>query len=846
MAITIRRTPADQVAPVGAAAGLHGAHAAAMRLDITPVLGLGLSGHGPDTDRAHGAVGRLWVNLLVLDDGGDERVALIAADLMSGSRYLTEKIAALCDRVTGLTAPRLFFAGSHTHRAPGWIWGNRTYDRITATADLAQWDAPFDQGLADQLAARIAGGLVSLCAKFTTEEPGTRATVGYGTGVAVGASWNRSFEAALTERTPPDPDPKPGKKWRRRKPDLSDANVLRWHQFLNGGGPPLIWNATWCVDNDPGPVPDASAEVLTGWAERFGAELADAVRWLFRELSLADAAVLTGVLAAADEDDWRALRDLLQSDKSARKRVRQRDVGPGLRAMYDRYRAGDATLTMDEVMKTLLQPTSSLLDVFIFLLALREFGDGDGRWWRHRRERRGERLLTDSRVHLIAAHHRDSGALIGAFATFGATPAIVGAMQAVYCGDGYAAAVDRLGRSLASGQPAIGIAGGTVGDANLVSPKRDALDIKTHRKDLGELLDVMDGASAAVAAAVQAALNVAKAQPFTDLRLSVAYDEVRPSGATVTALGKPRSLPQDAAFGLSTLAASDLGKSNARYLLTEELLVRYKGGRPYPYDDEPHLPQPRMPRFDERPDVLPIRAIRFSGSGPAPLVLAGLPAEISSLLGAEMARDVVAAVGGGARAVIAGPVGEYVSYFSTVGEFVAQHYEGASNPWGRWSGEWLKAELARVAAGGQVSIGAVADFPTTAGHPARGLQGVKKVGGGVKVPTLGLPSLAAIAAPTLQVDAGGAIVRGAWREVGDPCGRPLWEGPLVELLDAAGQPLRLGGRPIDDAHFPMVLWAEPTAGGALWRFEFRGLAVPPGAAVRARVGLSHKTVLSTP
>lgn len=157
--------------------------AGAARVDITPgfltpTAGWSLSGH-----RMRAMWGRLHARVLVLDDGHGERVALIAADLHAGSRYLAERLAERTAAL-GLHIGRLFLAGTHTHGGPGNFYGSPFYD------SFAQPKPGLDaQGVA-YLVERLERGVREACERLRP------ARVGHGVSRLWGYSRNRSLRAA--------------------------------------------------------------------------------------------------------------------------------------------------------------------------------------------------------------------------------------------------------------------------------------------------------------------------------------------------------------------------------------------------------------------------------------------------------------------------------------------------------------------------------------------------------------------------------------------------------------------------------------------------------------------------
>ncbi len=89
------------------------------RVDITPPPGVGLAGNGPEGAEARGYRLRLYARVLVLADGGGNRLALVVADLPLSSALLHRRVAVLTARTDGIGADRLVIAVTHTHAGPG-------------------------------------------------------------------------------------------------------------------------------------------------------------------------------------------------------------------------------------------------------------------------------------------------------------------------------------------------------------------------------------------------------------------------------------------------------------------------------------------------------------------------------------------------------------------------------------------------------------------------------------------------------------------------------------------------------------------------------------------------------
>ena len=67
------------------------------RVDITPPTGVGLTGNGPEGNRAAGYRMRLYARALVLEQATGDRVALVVADLPHISLLLQRRVELLSD-----------------------------------------------------------------------------------------------------------------------------------------------------------------------------------------------------------------------------------------------------------------------------------------------------------------------------------------------------------------------------------------------------------------------------------------------------------------------------------------------------------------------------------------------------------------------------------------------------------------------------------------------------------------------------------------------------------------------------------------------------------------------------
>ena len=179
-----RRSP--EAVPTGL-----GFRAGAASTDVTPPMGTWTAGWGPSVTprRAMNFVSRLFARVLVLDDGAGERVALIAADLHAGSRYLCERVAELTAE-DGFHVGRIVLAGAHNHAGPGNLYANPYFDLF---ATSYPWVRGFHRELADDLSERIAVAVKQACAQLRP------ARLGHGVASVWNWTVNRSLAAALND-----------------------------------------------------------------------------------------------------------------------------------------------------------------------------------------------------------------------------------------------------------------------------------------------------------------------------------------------------------------------------------------------------------------------------------------------------------------------------------------------------------------------------------------------------------------------------------------------------------------------------------------------------------------------
>lgn len=94
--------------------------AGASRIEITPPVGTDLTGFIARENPSDGVRDPLYVRALVLDDG-DQQVALVSCDLLGFDQKLVVDIRDRIAAATGIPAPRILLACTHTHGGPATI-----------------------------------------------------------------------------------------------------------------------------------------------------------------------------------------------------------------------------------------------------------------------------------------------------------------------------------------------------------------------------------------------------------------------------------------------------------------------------------------------------------------------------------------------------------------------------------------------------------------------------------------------------------------------------------------------------------------------------------------------------
>jgi len=161
------------------------------RADITPPPGVGLAGNGPEGAEARGYRLRLYARVLVLADGGGNRLAIVIADLPLSSALLHRRVAELTARTDGIGADRLVIAVTHTHSGPGHFFEAAGYN------DQGSSVVGFDPVMVDSLTARIARAVHAAVADLRP------ARVAWGSRAVWGETRIRSLPAMLRNTPPP-------------------------------------------------------------------------------------------------------------------------------------------------------------------------------------------------------------------------------------------------------------------------------------------------------------------------------------------------------------------------------------------------------------------------------------------------------------------------------------------------------------------------------------------------------------------------------------------------------------------------------------------------------------------
>ncbi len=172
--------------------------AGAATIDITPPIGMPLSGYSTMSTDSVGVRTRLMARVFYIKPKIGPAMALVQCDLLSGSLVLHHRVAELISDQTDVNCGGLLIAGTHTHSGPGNYFASMFYNNMASNR------AGFDPTLFEFLSQRIAS---TVAEAFQTRRPAKIAT---GSTRITGVAWNRSLAAYLQNeniaalKNPPD------------------------------------------------------------------------------------------------------------------------------------------------------------------------------------------------------------------------------------------------------------------------------------------------------------------------------------------------------------------------------------------------------------------------------------------------------------------------------------------------------------------------------------------------------------------------------------------------------------------------------------------------------------------
>ena len=191
------------------------------RIDITPPPGVGLTGNGPEGNRAAGYRMRLSARVLVLEQPDGDRIALVVADLPHVGLLLHRRVAAQT-RAIGIGVDRLLLSATHTHASVGHMYEAAAYN---AQGSIVHG---FDAEILDSVSTRIARAIHRAVADLAP------ARIGWGSRPIWGETRIRSLPAMLRNVPRPQPVTSPPAglppEYALVDPMLTMLRVDRWNQ----------------------------------------------------------------------------------------------------------------------------------------------------------------------------------------------------------------------------------------------------------------------------------------------------------------------------------------------------------------------------------------------------------------------------------------------------------------------------------------------------------------------------------------------------------------------------------------------------------------------------------------
>lgn len=165
------------------------------KINITPPVGVPLSGYGARKKPSQGVHDELYAKALVLDDG-DHKIALVVADLLYLDTDFTESVRRLIEESTGIDGQHVMVTVTHTHSGPVGACLNYMYgldDEINVSNVKGMKE--FVKDLRSVLARKMAGAV------YVASRNMTDAKIGVGKGAVSSVGANRR-----DPKGPMDPD----------------------------------------------------------------------------------------------------------------------------------------------------------------------------------------------------------------------------------------------------------------------------------------------------------------------------------------------------------------------------------------------------------------------------------------------------------------------------------------------------------------------------------------------------------------------------------------------------------------------------------------------------------------
>ncbi|WP_108073622.1 neutral/alkaline non-lysosomal ceramidase N-terminal domain-containing protein [Vitiosangium sp. GDMCC 1.1324] len=420
-----------------------------------------------------------------------------------------------------------------------------------------------------------------------------------------------------------------------------------------------------------------------------------------------------------------------------------------------------------------------------------------------------EQVCVDPRVQVLWADEAQPPYRpIGAFATFGVHATLV-ALSHPLCGPDLFGVATRHAESLLRGaepgaEPILGLAAGAIGDADPALPGLTLEALKRERKNLSRDMELVEKAGRELGGRLFEACGEARSNVKTSLRITTLFDEPLIRNAV---LKDGTRMPKTAIVGAPTLGGSELGGGVPCF---------QEGNRQKVPDSDPQWPKEpplvleRLMRdsFKYQAPTLPLRLLKVGE-----VWMVGLPGEPTSWLAHRLEEEMRAQ--GALQVMVAGVCGDYSGYLTTEREYEAQHYEGSSTLWGRYTERWLVEHFQSLASktSGSVPSG-TARFTVKRGeHPELTEPAPHS---DEPVPTWAI-------SPEFEQPKqhdGRLVLEGRWFAWAPQEHHELGWGPWLQIENAStGQVMLSAGRPVDDQHHAFLLEFKNGPGFIEWRWS---------------------------